>query len=164
MYQSLVNEIDNKLNELNFQKLDGEKYDDINIISVFHKDKIIATYVAIIVDLTDSPIESIDDLNNIKERIRSYVSERIKSKWFSRESGASIILLVKNNFNEDIMSEMKMLVDKTGFHSTIIQSIFLIIQESDTKVSYKTWGLIVSGKYIKKIEEGINNYISSYNQ
>ncbi|UCE38482.1 MAG: hypothetical protein JSW00_04430 [Thermoplasmata archaeon] len=118
--------------------------------------------MAIIIDLTDLRVDSIDDLMKIKEIVRTYITKRYKSKWFTRESGASIILLVKNNLNENTISEMNKLVDKTGLHSTIIQSVFLIMYETKSNVSYKTWGLVVGGKYIKRIEEGINNYISSF--
>ncbi|MEP7705254.1 hypothetical protein [Paraglaciecola sp. 25GB23A] len=81
-------------------------------------------------------VSEIDQLNNCMNLFRREIAKITGAIWLLREVGVFIIIEVKNEIPKELYLES--LVDKTGFHSVIIQGICLF-NEKEQRFAKSKW-------------------------
>jgi len=103
----------------------------VNVKFCLLKSKYFGRYSIAYIELNE-----IDDLHNNINIFRSEIAKITKAIWLFREVGVFIIIRVKNRIPKEMALES--LVDKTGFHSVIIQGICLV-NENDQRFAQSKW-------------------------
>ena len=133
--------IETTLINLDFKKEESSLSD---FKAAFTRRKLLTSLVFLIQEVNDKDFNAVS-MKNVITLGRQWCENNLNAMWFIKESGLNIVLLHHGQID---LNDIKGLIDLTGFHGTICQSITILDLTNGCIEQEKT--LVVIGK-VKKV-------------